>query len=223
MVLDHRYVYAVLGLASLGCIAALWVGGGAEAASLSTEDGLVQTLSAVFWLVGMVCSALAIRRRQFVWFAWLWLGLCFVFLGEETSWFQRYLGYSVPAVERVSNQGEFNIHNLVALGDAPPQVAFMLGMLGYFLLLPVALLNERARSMAARVRFPDPTIALGVALWLPVAISYLPIGDREVHHGVVETREMLCAFFAMVYTFSLCVHRKGVFRAWPPPAPTRQP
>ena len=42
----------------------------------------------------------------------VWLVLCVLFLGEEVSWFQRVFGYSVPAVEAINSQGEFNLHNI---------------------------------------------------------------------------------------------------------------
>lgn len=220
--LNHRYVYLLLSLISLGCVAALWISDPLQARALSQEDGLIQTLSAAFWAVGMGCCLVAIRRKQFTRFAYLWLALCFVFLGEETSWFQRYLGYHVPFVERASTQSEFNLHNLALLPDFLPQLLFTLGMLLYFLFAPIALQSRSVRSLAAAIRFPDPTMALGLSLWIPIAISFIRVAsDPEIHHAEAETREMLFAFFALLYTFSLAVRHTGLFSTWPPIVPER--
>jgi hypothetical protein len=215
--INYKLVYLMAALAGIACIVGIWMSDDVTARDLSEEDALVQTLSAVAWAGGMVCCAIAILRGSFVRWAWLWLLLCLVFMGEETSWFQRYLHYSVPVVEQASNQAEFNVHNLGALPDGLAQGLFMLGMFGYFLALPVALTRASFRAFAARVGFPDPTIALGLAMWVPVALSYLPVVPRaEVHHAVVETREMLVACYVLLYVFGFAIRHAGAFSTWPP-------
>jgi len=213
---NYRLVYLVAALGGIVCIVGMWMSDDVTARNLSEEDALIQTLSAVFWAAGMLCCAIAIRRLAYVCWAWLWLILCLVFLGEETSWFQRYLHYSVPAVERASNQGEFNAHNLAALPGGLAQGLFMLGMFGYFLALPLALRWRRLRPLADRIGFPASTLELGLTMWLPVALSYVPVVSRpDVHDAVAETREMLIAFYVLLYVFGFAVRRAGAFATWP--------
>jgi len=172
----------------------------------------------------MLCCVIAIRRGMFVRFSVLWLVLCFLFLGEETSWFQRYLGYSVPIIEKASTQAEFNIHNLALLPGGSAQLLFTLGMLAYFLLIPLVIRARSVRTLAARIGYPNPTLALGVSLWIPIVVSFLPLtSDVEVHHAVAEAREMLFALYVLLYTFTLAIRHTGMFKGWPPLIPAASP
>jgi hypothetical protein len=79
---------------------------------LTLEDGIFESATALFYAVGMIVAALAVFRRQKKLLPVVWAVLCLFFLGEETSWFQRQLNFSVPSVEEINVQGEFNLHNL---------------------------------------------------------------------------------------------------------------
>lgn len=222
--LDHRLVYPLLSLAGIGCVVGLWIGGVPLALELGIEDGPIETASALLWAAGIACCAIAIRRRAFLPYNWLWLAVCFASLGEETSWFQRYLGYSVPVVEQVSKQSEFNVHNLELFPGASSQILYILGLLGWFLAIPLALKLRPIRAVAARIRFPDPTIIFAASMWVAIAFSYLPVPDTQpVAHAVRETREMMYAFFVLVYVFGFAVRRTGLFRTWPPFVPSEEP
>jgi hypothetical protein len=80
--------------------------------SLTKEDGPAENLTALFYLVGSVLCAISIHKSEYKTLPILWALLCFIFLGEETSWFQRIFNYSVTSVEAMSTQNEFNLHNL---------------------------------------------------------------------------------------------------------------
>lgn len=217
MTVNHRIVYPLVSLVVIGFVVALWLIDEGTAVSLAVEDGPIETLSAILWALGMVVSGIAIWRRSFVPYAWLWLVICLVCLGEETSWFQRYIGYSVPVVEQASRQSEFNIHNLEIFPYTVTQLLFILGLLAWFLAAPLALLTSRGRSIAARIRFPDPTILFAACMWIPVAFSYLPVAEGHPRaHAVREAREMSYALFVLVYTFGFAVRNTRTFRSWPP-------
>ena len=151
---NYRFGAPAAALAGIGCIVGICSATTPPPSTWAEEDGLVETLSAVFWLGGMACAAIAIRRGSFVRFACLWLLLCLVCPGEETSWFQRYLHYSVPAVEQASNQAEFNLHNLAVLPGSVAQQLFMAGMFVYFLVIPGALSRGWWRDARRPHRLP---------------------------------------------------------------------
>lgn len=217
MTLNHRFVYPLIALVGIGCIVGLWLADPAVSLVLAEEDGPIETLSAALWATGVVCCVVAVRRRAFAPYNLLWLVICLASLGEETSWFQRYLGYSVPAVEQVSRQAEFNIHNLEVFPYSVSQLLYIIGLATWFLVLPLALTHPSVRAVAARLRYPDPTITFALSMWGAVAVSYLPTAEPEVvRHAVRETREMLYSAFVLVYVFGLAVRRVGLFRTWPP-------
>lgn len=109
------------------------------------EDGAIETLGAAGLAAAVVFCLLALRReraRRSHWFKQLTvLGLAaFFFLsaGEEISWGQRILGYGTPEkIDRVNGQGEFNVHNLTALGSLP-ELAFFAVWFGLAVVIPLA-------------------------------------------------------------------------------------
>ena len=130
----------------------IWFGDMSIVSALTKEDGVAETLSAVFYLMGMLLAVLAIFKNDRVFLPIVWAILCFIFLGEETSWFQRVFDYSVPSIENINAQNEFNLHNLNvfqggSLMDTPfalsnlmkSQNLFRIGFFGYFLLIPAFL------------------------------------------------------------------------------------
>lgn len=102
-------ISVLLGIVS---ILFIWFGEPDNVSALTREDGVVENLSAIFYMVGLFVSFISIFKAERILFPILWAALCFVFLGEETSWFQRIFHYSVPEVEQINAQNEFNLHNL---------------------------------------------------------------------------------------------------------------
>ncbi|MCB0548857.1 MAG: hypothetical protein KDD19_14855 [Phaeodactylibacter sp.] len=96
--------------------------------ALTREDGLLENISAVYYLVATVgCFWLFASAKNFrdpadqsTYFnlprRYIFLGLgllFFISLGEEISWGQRLIGFDTPETIAARNvQGEFNFHNL---------------------------------------------------------------------------------------------------------------
>jgi hypothetical protein len=186
---------------------------------LTREDGFVESLTALFYFIGLVFCCIAIAKRKKKFFPIVWAFLCFVFLGEETSWFQRVFDYSVEAVENVNEQGEFNLHNLEIFDGeelfidgklnnknilnilSSTQNIFRLGFFGYFLVLPLLLFLDKIKNLLSKIDYKKPSVqfrlimlvVFGFAFILSVYTPYI----RKM--AIAETREMLYAFFILFY------------------------
>lgn len=106
---------------------------------LAQEDGLIETLSAVFLFVGsvlMLFLSFSLLRSKYILAATVagFLGVIFfIICMEEISWGQRLFGIVTPAsIELLNDQNEFNFHNM-ATG-----VTERLYYLSAFLLLTLA-------------------------------------------------------------------------------------
>ena len=82
------------------------------------ELGLIEGLTNIFAIVGLVTAVRLFFRRQAVasrYFGPCMLVLaagCLVFAGEEMSWGQHWFGFAVPeAIAQRNDQQEFNLHN----------------------------------------------------------------------------------------------------------------
>lgn len=186
---------------------------------ITEEDGPIEDLTALFYLFGVVVGFIAIFRSGNRYFAILWTLLCFVFLGEETSWFQRVLDYSVPAVEEMNSQGEFNFHNLkifqgeelfvdgklnkVGLIDYifSTQNVFRIGFFGYFLILPLLSLHSKGARVLSIVGYVRPGTLFICIMLLVIGTSFaLAINSpTAVKSALAETREMFYAYFILIY------------------------
>ena len=84
---------------------------------LTLEDGLVENLTAVwFLLAGLLLFATALVERSFFRRCIYILGgmAMMFFSGEEISWGQRIFGFATPDfLMGLNSQGEFNVHNTV--------------------------------------------------------------------------------------------------------------
>ncbi len=81
---------------------------------LCQEDGVVESLTALFYLAA--CASFLLANRRYAWRnIWLW-GFALLFLvaaGEEISWGQRALGFSTPAaLAEINVQQEMTLHNI---------------------------------------------------------------------------------------------------------------
>jgi len=188
-------------------------------AIIARQEGLIEDLTALFYFFGAAASLIAIYHRKFVIVAGLWLALCILFLGEETSWFQRFFNYHVLAVENISGQKEFNLHNLnfwdwqEFIGEdgrfrfsfgklLGAQAIFRIGFFSYFLALPLLLLNSRIARFAARFEIPPMPAGFLAAIWTVVIASFILTLNTEgpLRDMISETREFFYAIVIFLYT-----------------------
>lgn len=216
---DFKYIaLLIISLLSLGFV---WFGEKSTVLRFTEEDGIIESTTAVFYLVGFLVGLLTIRKRKHLLLPIVWTILCFIFLGEETSWFQRILNYSVPNVEKVNVQNEFNFHNLnVFEGESlfvdgklnkngvlgffmSSQNMFRLGFFGYFLFLPILLLIPKFKKFRKKIGYVKPDFQFILILCTVFTLSFIlavysPI-DKKM--AFAEVREMLYAFFIFMYVY----------------------
>lgn len=184
------------------------------ALKFTAEDGLFENITALFYFIGFIVGIVAAFRTKPSFLLILWTVLCFIFLGEETSWFQRALGYSVPAVEQINTQNEFNLHNLILFqrGNLTEstektgyffhsQNLFRIGFFGYFLIIPLLHSIPGVKPPLQKIGYKKPdtffTLLLLLVFTSSVAvIFFLPVTLKS---PLAETREMLYAYFIMIY------------------------
>jgi len=109
--------------------------------SLTVEDGVVEYLTALGFLISGIVALLLTRKRNFfsnslvknVFIAGCVLvGISLMFVaGEEISWGQRLLGIDTPeAIAEQNRQGEINLHNSEAFWPYVYTAYFYVGMYG---------------------------------------------------------------------------------------------
>jgi hypothetical protein len=196
----------------------LLLGNREDVAFLTREDGVVESLTALFYLFGLLVCIRILYKGRWQLLPVVWAILCFVFLGEETSWFQRLLGYSVPAVENINFQHEFNIHNLnIFHGRSADFVTqktgykllnaqnlFRAGLLFYFCLLPLLTCSHKLRKLLRdKVGYQRPSAIFLTQFLSIVFLSFLlAIGvDMGVRNDLAETREMIYAYAILAYIY----------------------
>jgi hypothetical protein len=184
--------------------------------AVTKEDGVAENLSALFYLIAMLLGFYSILKSNRMLLPIIWTILCFIFLGEETSWFQRVFDYSVPSVEQMNAQQEFNLHNLRglhggSLKDSPSvfsslfksQNLFRIGFFSYFLIIPFLLYIPKVRTLMSRSGYYKPDSGFVLVLLLIFSLSFLMVlfSPETPRRALAETREMLYSFFIMQYVF----------------------
>jgi len=188
---------------------------------ITREDGIAENVSALFYAGGLAVSLYALYKGRRVWLASLWAILCLLFLGEETSWFQRFFDYSVPYVEARSTQSEFNLHNLDIFGhgkgrflDADGNVQFTqksilstqnlfrVGFFGYFLVLPLLFQFAQTRNFLRRFGYAPPAWQFLLAAMTVIFVSLVLAFATEppVRSYIAEMRELIYAAVIFIYT-----------------------
>ena len=147
----------------------------------------------------------------------------FFFIGEETSWGQRFFHYSVPAVEQMSAQNEFNLHNLEIFQGGhltnpsiglsaflKSQNLFRLGFFSYFLVIPVMMYIPIFKELMSKVGYTMPDKGFTIVLLLVFVLSFVlvPFSSSSIRSSFAETREMLYAFFIMSYVIAYVLPNK---------------
>ena len=205
---------------------------------LSAEDGVVENLSALNWLLSALVMFFLFFHRKNIWL--LLLAVFFVVcLGEEISWGQRMIGYATPeAVQNNNYQGEFNLHNLNLFdrrsGDKSAwQIMYDLGRLFaifwflYGCVLPVLIkISTRLNRFVQKIQLPIMPLYIGIFFM----INYLVFQYFEdihvnvcLHLGIVnnancsslpvEIREWYESLLFLV--FALLVLKKNVKNSIP--------
>ncbi|EMR01989.1 hypothetical protein [Cesiribacter andamanensis] len=132
---------------------------------LSTEDGVVENLTAIMLLAtSLLCALRAYSApTRLVTFLYAGASLLFFFgAGEEISWGQRILGFSTPeSMQSVNFQQETTIHNLTLWGFDWNRVIFGTGLyaavISFYLLGPLLYSRHAGfRRLANRLQAPIP-------------------------------------------------------------------
>lgn len=189
------------------------------------EDGPVENLTALFFLLAAVLFLVFAKRSSFLAakesrlayvFVLGWAALVFACAGEEASWGQRILGFETPQVMVEDNrQDEFNIHNGKVL-------EFLIGRHGWRaisiltiatgLLLPIAAQTVFGRRMIQRLCLPV----------CPLAYSFLFVGSyffEKFFHEIAyyqkpaqEMRELLLAAGFLLFALHGAARPGDLFR-----------
>ena len=201
----------IFGLASISLI---WLGDPEYVYAITREDQEIETMTVIFYLIGFIMALVAFFSNRKLLVALIWAVIIFIFLGEETSWFQRIFNYSVPAIEDVNAQKEFNFHNLdIFQGGSviedgfslsvllKSQNLFRLGFFGYFLVVPLLMYIPKLKKIANKVGYVQPSKLFIIVLLVVFVLSFAlaPMVEFNVKMSIAETREMLYSFFILIY------------------------
>jgi hypothetical protein len=222
----ERNTYVLIALFGLISILFIWLGKQEYVYKITREDGFIENLTAIFYLVGFVVGLITIiklkKHRKSLLFPIIWTFLCFVFLGEETSWFQRLFNYSVPGVENVNAQNEFNFHNLAIFKGEDlfvdgklskegvinflksTQNIFRIGFFSYFVLFPLLMLfSKKLNKLFTKIGYikPHNYFVVGVLFVFGCSFVFAIISPLDKKMALAETREMLYAFFILMYVW----------------------
>lgn len=198
---------------------------------IALEDGPLETLQALFYAAGAgICAWSWIKGRNRL-AAAVWTALCILFVGEETSWFQRVFDYSVPAVEQVNGQGEFNLHNLSLFDTGRlldenrsfklsfeamlnSQNLFRLAFFIYFLILPAAYFIKPLRKRLTRFGYVfGPSVSYLVVAWGLIAMTlvFTAMNGEPIKFYISEVRESIYA--ATIFLYAMTLYAMGQKRA----------
>ena len=138
---------------------------------LLQEDGLVENLTVVVWLLAgvLLFAAAWVERRRFPRFVFVVGGVVMTFIaGEEISWGQRILGFATPDFLSHNTQGEFNVHNL-------PDGQLLSNIFSKFMML-ICLMAAAAHVSRKRDVLGVPLPSLPLLLMLLSTFGFARIG-----------------------------------------------
>ncbi len=217
--LKKHYLKVILLLVGITTVLFVWRGEFNFVYDITREDGVIENITAFLYFIGLLFCVFAMIKSKNKFLPILWMLLCFLFLGEETSWFQRFFNYSVEAVESINEQGEFNIHNLKFFqGDElfvdgelnkmtfldfiqSTQNIFRIAFFGYFIVLPILFNVKKISNLLQKIQYIKPSLAFRGILLIVFGLSFVlaiySTLDRKM--AIAETREMLYALFILIY------------------------
>ncbi len=142
-------------------------------AALGAEDGWMENLTAVwFLLAGLLLFAAALFERHFFRSSVYVLGgIAMVFVaGEEISWGQRIFGFATPDfLLGLNEQSEFNVHNIDL------QLTSIIVLWGALMLCTI---TGAAFLCRKETLFGIPLPSLLTMFGFLLALAYLPRGSR---------------------------------------------
>lgn len=159
---------------------------GAYAIVMASEQGVVENVTALVALAGLLPAIDLIRRRRALRQRWiaLWAG-CFVVglafvAAEEVSWGQQWFRWDTPEwIGRVNTQNETNFHNYAKWSEDLPKTVLSLAILATGILWPVWAACGGSDGWLRRT--PLGTIWPSAALWPSAVIAFaLRIAERIV-------------------------------------------
>lgn len=208
--------------------------------SISEEDGLIETTSALAFLVASIFFLLSIFRSKSIRSAkniylasifticWgLFSLLCF---GEEISWGQRLFGFELEQENRVENyhviegvfqniQNETNLHNMGFVEQIGNRIIIIAIQLIAGLILPLLAFSDKIKSFFNKIYFPTPPIYYSLFILGGIAlIASKLIFDPALVNGVYlydrinEFSEMMMAIGFSLFALHSFVFPDTVFK-----------
>jgi hypothetical protein len=195
-------IYAVIAAVIVGGLTAFYIlSPPGRYAAFAAEDGVAETLTALFYFAAgvilLVAGGKAIKKdrrpvRQIVPFL---LALLFIFAaGEEISWGQRLFHLSVPhALEGKTFDNDLSLHNLKIFGYPLLEGNRLLNLFVILtgMILPLAYaVSTKVRKLIAAVNFPIAPLAT-LPLFLLSLIYGLALSRITHHWAPTEIKEFL--------------------------------
>ncbi|NRA19261.1 MAG: hypothetical protein HRU05_02135 [Oceanospirillaceae bacterium] len=195
-----------------------------ELSFMTTEDGVVEYLSALFWLIGVIFSFFVIKTKKRKFIPIIFLFVCFISLGEEISWGQRILNVSTPDfMAQANKQNELNFHNLHIFSGGSTwqhffktgefnyhqlldtQNIFRIGFITFFFLFPLLIRLEIGARLANTAGYKKPETYFTIFVLFFIVGSFLITSGKTIdeRHVIQEIREMSFAFFIALYFISV--------------------
>ena len=200
-------------------------------AALTSEDGFVETLGALFLLTAAVAFLLSFGARRHAFYLLFGLLILFGTL-EEISYGQRIFGFATPSFFEEHNiQHQLNFHNLewfdwTEESDASKGFVdrlvnvdrlFSLFWFGYCVLVPVAcFVSVRAWRLTQRIHLPIVPVAIALVFVLNYLVSKVleAAAPSQAWH-IVEIKEtnfayLLACFAILEYVAVRATRREAV-------------
>ena len=191
----------------------------------ATEDGPIETLSAVFFGISSLCFVIVAVRSRYLRqkstglrypMIIAWALLMFVFMGEEISWGQRIFGFATPdALMAVNHQHEFNIHNIEIVdnfaGGKYRYLSIMMVATG--LLLPLFALTGFGKRSIQWWAFPVAPLGFGL-VFIGAFVYGKFYHDITIHsNDATEVREFLMSVGMLLFALYGARRPCRLFRA----------
>lgn len=183
-----------------------------------SEYSFMEIISALLYFFSFILCLLSIYKRRSLFIIFFTI-LNFIFLCEETNWFQVFFDYSIPAIERLNSQNEISIHNLYILrhgGLRDPnfnfrslldsQNLFRLFFFSFFLVIPYFCFKFNIfKKLLNKLGYISPKLNVIIPLILVSTINI--VLTILVQHGTnlsstfAEIRELIYSFFLFTYSY----------------------
>lgn len=187
------------------------------------EDGVVEWLSVLFWLIAFCFMSLLVLRRMGqggdrrpVYPLVLMAMFFFVCAGEEASWGQRILNIQTPEmISKINVQKETNLHNMGSI-SVFSNVFFLITVF-FFSMLPYAAKKWQVvdgliyrLGIVRPEEFATRIYALSLTTWVLVGLKFGTLGfhpfsfyERQYYNQMDdEYFEMMAAYSFMVYAIT---------------------